>query len=52
MKEPMIMKAVMWVSVSVAVCLSVYITRSPNALWTFLLPALVSVANNNGRDKK
>ena len=31
----------MWISVAVAVIFAIWITKSANPLWTFLIPAIV-----------
>lgn len=33
-------RAAKWIATSVAICVAVYITKSANCLWAFLIPAM------------
>ena len=33
--------SIMWISTSIAVIFAIWITKSANPLWTFLIPAIV-----------
>lgn len=40
-----------WISTAVAVCVSVYFTRSPWCMWGMLLPCFLSYKNDSKEEK-
>lgn len=45
--------SLMWVSVSAAVSVGIYVTHSPLCLWAFLFPALMRMTSGkDGRGEK
>ena len=41
--------SMMWISVSLAVSVAVYITKSAAPLWTFLIPAMIRVSSDDNK---
>lgn len=37
--------AIMWVAVSAAAVVGLWLTQNPNCLWVFLIPAMVGMKN-------
>ena len=42
--------AIVWLSVSIAICYTIYVTRNPQCLWAFLIPAILSWHPRNDDD--
>ena len=43
--------SMMWISVSLAVSVAVYTTKSAAPLWTFLIPAMIGVKSDNNKQE-
>ena len=41
--------SMMWISVSLAVSVAVYTTKSSAPLWTFLIPAMIRVSSDDNK---
>ena len=42
---------VIWLSVSIAICVGIYFTHDINCLWFFIIPALIRVKTKDEGDE-